>query len=232
MSFLSNLQYNEEIQQEKDTLGGFSLFESNIYEAIIKYAYLSQSASGAGAVNFEFDIDGKNYTETLYVTNSQGSNIWNKNGKSGYLPSFLTADAISLFTNNKSLFEQKETTKEIEIYDKEAGKKLPTKVPMLMDLIGKTVKLGIIKEKTFKQEKTSNGTYVDTPETRETNKIDKVFSAKDNRTVPEVRAGVEEAEFYKDWLAKYENQIVDKTAGKTPAKSLDVSKPKKSLFAS
>lgn len=232
MSFLSNLQYNEEIQQEKDTLGGFSLFESNIYEAIIKYAYLSQSASGAGAVNFEFDIDGKTYTETLYVTNSQGSNIWNKNGKSGYLPSFLTADAISLFTNNKSLFEQKETTKEIELYDKEAGKKLPTKVPMLMDLVGKTVKLGIIKEKVFKQEKNANGNYVDTAETREINKIDKVFSAKDNRTVPEVRAEMSEAEFYKEWLNKYENQIVDKTQGKTPANSLDVSKPKKSLFAS
>lgn len=231
MSFLSKLQYNEEIQQEKDTLGGFSLFESGIYEAIIKYAYLSESQSGAGAVNFEFDIDGKTYNETIYVTNSEGSNIWNKNGKSGYLPSFLTADGISLFATNQSLFEQKETTKEIEIYDKDAGKKLPTKVPMLLDLIGKKVKLGIIKEKVFKQEKDANGKYVDTPETREVNKIDKVFSAKDNRTIPEVREGVEEAQFYNDWLAKYENQIVDRTAGKTPPKPLNTMQPKKSLFA-
>lgn len=231
MSFLNKLQYNEEIQQEKDTLGGFSLFESNIYETTIKYAYLSQSQSGAGAVNFEFDINGKPYNETLYVTNAQGSNVWHKNGKSGYLPSFLTADAISLFASNKSLFEQQETTKEIEIYDKEAGKKLPTKVPMLMELVGKKVKLGIIKEKVFKQEKDSNGNYVDTHETRETNKIDKVFSAKDNRTVPEVRAEETEAKFYQEWLTKYENQTVDKTQGKTPAKNLATTAPKKSLFA-
>lgn len=232
MSFLSKLQYNEEIQQEKDTLGGFSLFESNIYEAVIKYAYLSETINGAGMLNFEFDIDGKTYNEALCVVGKNGSNIWKKDGKSGYLPSFLTADAISLFASNKSLSELKETTKEIELYDKEAGKKLPTKVPMLMDLVGKTVKLGIIKEKVFKQEKNANGNYVDTAETRETNKIDKVFSAKDNRTVPEVRAEMSEAGFYKDWLSKYENQIVDKTQGKTPANSLDVSKPKKSLFAS
>ena len=232
MSFLSNLSYNDNVQQEKDTLGGFSLLDGGIYTATIKYAYLSQSKSGAGAVNFEFDIDGKPYRETMYVTNKHGSNIWEKNGKSGYLPSFLTADAISLFaTGEKSLFELKDTKKIINIYDKDAGKEIPTEVPMLTELLGKTIKLGIIKERVYKQEKSSTGGYLDTAETREQNTIDKVFSAKDNRTVPEVRAGKAEATFYQDWLTKYENQLIDKTSGKSNPPTQSANQPvKKSLF--
>ena len=52
MSFLSNLSYQDNIAEDKDTLGGgFTILESGVYDATVKYAYLSQAKSGAGAVS-------------------------------------------------------------------------------------------------------------------------------------------------------------------------------------
>ncbi|WP_432481698.1 hypothetical protein [Moraxella sp. ZY200743] len=211
MNFLSNLGYQENIEQEKDVLGGnYKVPESGIYSAIIKHAYTSQSQSGAGAINFEFDLDGVIFRETLYVTNRQGNNFYEKNGERNYLPSFLNADAIALFASTKPLAEQKIQPKVIKVYNFEQKKEVPTEVPMLVDLLGKEVKLGIIKEKLFKQVKDNNGNYVDGDEIIKRASISKVFSAKDNRTTSEVRAG-KEAEFYKNWLDKWEGQIKDST---------------------
>ena len=112
MSFLSNLSYQDNINDDKDTLGGsFTILESGVYDATVKYAYLSQAKSGAGAVNFEFDVDGKTIKETMYVTNREGKNYYERNGQRNYLPSFINADAISLFTTGKALFEQKKKPK-------------------------------------------------------------------------------------------------------------------------
>ncbi|MFB6349685.1 hypothetical protein ACFBZI_10535 [Moraxella sp. ZJ142] len=230
MSFLTNLSYSDEVTQDKDTVGGnFSLFESGVYPATIKYAYLSQAKSGAGAVNFEFDVEGKTLKETMYVTNKEGKNYYERNGQRNYLPSFVNADAISLFASGKPLFEQKDETKIINLYNFETKSEVPTEVPMLTALIGKQVKLGILKEKVFKQEKTDNG-YQDTEETREQNSINKVFSAKDNRTVNEVRAEQSDAVFINTWLDKWEGQTNDKTLGKKPTQSSPAKKTS-SLFA-
>lgn len=109
-------------------------------------------------------------------------------------------------------------------------KEVPTEVPMLTAMIGKTVKLGILKEKVFKQTKDNSGNYVDTDETREQNSINKVFSAKDNRTVNEVRAEIDSAQFMNDWLEKWEGQVSDKTANKKPTASAPAKKTS-SLFA-
>ena len=49
--------------------------------------------------------------ETMYVTNREGKNYYERNGQRNYLPSFINADAISLFTTGKSLFEQKKKPK-------------------------------------------------------------------------------------------------------------------------
>lgn len=231
MSFLSNLSYQDNINDDKDTLGGgFTILESGIYDATVKYAYLSQARSGAGAVNFEFDVDGKTIKETMYVTNRDGKNYYERNGQRNYLPSFVNADAISLFTTGKALFEQKEETKVINLYNFDVKKEVPTEVPMLTAMIGKTVKLGILKEKVFKQAKDNSGNYVDTNETREQNSINKVFSAKDNRTVNEVRAERESAQFMNDWLERWEGEVSDKTANKKATASAPTKKTS-SLFA-
>ena len=221
MSFLSNLAYATDIQEEKDYVSsGVSVPESGVYDAPIKYAYLSQAQSGAGAVNFEFDMNGITYRETMYVTNRNGQNFYvdKKDGSKKYLPAYLNADAIALFASGKPLSELKEQPKVINLYNFDQKKEVPTEVPMLTELLGKQVKLGLIKEKSFKQTKDASGNYVDTDEVRESAVINKVFSAKDGRTVNEVRAEQTEAEFITKWTEKWEGKVNDKTTKSSGAK--------------
>lgn len=230
MSFLANLNYDDNIKDEKDTVASaFSVFASDVYEATIKYAYLSQAQSGAGAVNFEFDIDGKTYKETMYVTNKQGQNYYERQGERHYLPSFIHADAISLFATGEPLSKQKQENKVINLYNFDAQKEVPTEVPMLTGMLNKKVKLGILKELVYKQTKDNSGNYVDTDETREQNRINKVFSAKDGRTVNEVKAESKEANFITTWLEKWQGEVSDKTTNKKPAQTQAKKTP--SLFA-
>lgn len=230
MTFLSNLGYQETIQEEKDILGGgYKVPDSGIYAAVIKHAYTSQAKSGAGAINFEFDLDGVTFRETMYVTSRNGVNYYEKDGEKHYLPSFLNADAIALFTSSKPLSEQKIQPKVINVYDFNQKKEVPTEVPMLVDLLGKSVKLGIIKEKLFKQVKNDQGNYVDGDDIIEKASISKVFSAKDNRTTSEVRAG-KDAEFYSQWLDKWQGQIKDSTTSKKPSAPTTQGVKKSGLF--
>ena len=237
MSFLTNLSYAADIQEDKDAVGGggFTVPESGVYDATIKYAYLSQAQSGAGAVNFEFDLNGNTYRETMYVTNRNGQNFYvdKRDGSKKYLPAYLNVDAIALFATSKPLAELKDQAKVINLYNFEQQKEVPTEVPMLVELLGKKVKLGLIKEKSFKQVKDASGNYVDSDEVRETATINKVFSPKDGRTVNEVRAEQAEAEFITKWLEKWEGKINDKTAkssGTKPATSATTAPKKSGLF--
>lgn len=237
MSFLSNLAYAADIQEERDIVGGgFTVPESGVYNATIKYAYLSQAQSGAGAVNFEFELDnGATHRETMYVTNRNGQNFYvdKKDGSKKYLPAYLNADAIALFAAGKPLAELKDQPKVINLYNFDQKKEVPTEVPMLTELLGKTVKLGLIKEKAFKQTKDATGNYVDTDEVRESATINKVFSAKDGRTVNEVRAEQVKAEFITKWTEKWEGKVNDKTtksSGTKPATSAATTPKKSGLF--
>ena len=221
MSFLSNLAYAADIQEDKDFVGsGFSVPESGVYDATIKYAYLSQAQSGAGAVNFEFDLNGITHRETLYITNRNGQNFYvdKKDGSKKYLPAYLNADAIALFGAGKPLAELKDQAKVINLYNFDQKKEVPTEVPMLTELLGKQVKLGLVKERSFKQAKDASGNYVDTDEVRESAVINKVFSAKDGRTVNEVRAEQTKAEFITKWSEKWEGKVNDKTTKATGTK--------------
>lgn len=235
MSFLSNLSYAADVQEDKDFVGGgFTVPESGLYDATIKYAYLSQAQSGAGAVNFEFDMNGVTHRETMYVTNRNGQNFYvdKKDGSKKYLPAYLNADAIALFGAGKPLAELKDQAKVINVYNFEQKKEVPTEVPMLTELLGKTVKLGLVKEKSFKQTKDASGNYVDTDEVRESATINKVFSAKDGRTVNEVRAEQADAEFITKWTEKWEGKVNDKTTKSStkPAPQAAATPKKSGLF--
>lgn len=230
MSFLSNLTYQDDLEQEKDVLGGYKVPESGIYAAVINHAYTSESAAGAGAINFEFGLeDGTTFSETLYVTTKEGKNYYEKQGERNYLPSFLNADAIALFASNASLSEQKIQPKVINLYDWDKKQKVPTEVDMLVDLLGKTVKLGIIKEKLFKQAKNAQGKYEDTDEVIEKASISKVFSNKDHRTTSEVRSGAE-AQFYEQWKDKWEGVTKDSTTKKKSSAPVTAGVKKSGLF--
>jgi len=213
MSLFGNLSKNG-LEESQDRIGGFGAVESDYYAAIIRQAYATTAKSGAKAVNFEFALPGgKPLRTTIYVTDKEGKNYFlNKDDKTKKvpLPGFTTVDDICLCTVEKDLSEVDVEEKVVKIYDFEAKKEVPTNVPVLIELIGKTVGLGILKVLENKSVKDANGEYQPTNETREINEIDKVFHDETGYTVVEVRAGLEAPSFKDGWIERNKGKTRDK----------------------
>lgn len=204
---------NDGLEESEDRLGGYQPLDSNVYPATIKTAYAGQSKGGAHSVTLIADANGREYRETIYVTNKAGENFFlNRNDKTKKvpLPGFTTVDDICLFATGSPLAEQPTEDKIVNIYDYDSKKEIPTSVPMLMDLLGKTVDLGIIRQLENKNEKDGSGNYVATAETRELNLIDKVFDPETKRTVVEVRNEAETATFHDNWVERNAGNTRDK----------------------
>lgn len=213
MSLFVNLT-NDGLEESQDRLGGFSLFDTDIYEATIKLAYGGQAESGAAFVAYVFELPGgKEYKETVYVTNKKGENFFmnpQDKTKKVPLPGFTIADDLALLASDKPLAEMETQEKVINLYDFEAKKEVPTKVQMLVDLLGKKVGLGIQKKLENKQAKNpSTNVYEPTAEERETNNIEKVFHLETKLTVAEARLGKEAGEFWGSWLERNKGKVRD-----------------------
>lgn len=209
----------EGMEQVKDSVGGYSPLETGAYDAKIKTIYITNSKNGAMAANLVADIDGREYREQLWITNSKGQNYYvskQSNAKIP-LPGFTVLNDICLCTIGHNLTDLGTEPKTYKIYDMEAKAEMPKEVQTIVDLIGSEVKLGIVKQIVDKQVKDASGNYVPSGETREENVIDKVFHSTSLRTVNEAKAGITEASFYGKWLAKNAGNTRDKT--KKDAKS-------------
>lgn len=216
MSIFGNLT-NEGLEETTDRLGGFQIRATDIYPATIKAAYAGQSAGGARNVTIVAELPDGEYSETIYVTNKKGENWFlNQNDKSKKvpLPGFTTIDDICLVTTGKPLAEQDSEEKVVKVYDFDERKELPKAVPMLVDLIGQTLFLGIVQQTVDKNQKNeSTGEYEPTGETRDENVIEKVFHDPTKMTVVEARQGATEPVFYEKWLSKNKGNIRNKAKG-------------------
>ncbi len=79
MSLFSKLKTDNLENAEDRVGGGFKVLPTNIYNSKIKLAYAGTSASGAMNITFICDIDGREYKETIYITNKAGENFYKKN---------------------------------------------------------------------------------------------------------------------------------------------------------
>jgi hypothetical protein len=245
MSSLKQFTSNENIADEKDSLGGGGVLASGLYPATIKLAYVTKSKGGATGIVFHATTsENREIRETIYI--SSGDEKGNKNtyqdnkGETQYLPGFLLMQSIALLGAGKELAECETAEKLVNVYDYDTKKEVPTKVEMVMDLVNKPILLGVIKQvvdKTKLNESTKK--YEPTGETREVNTIDKAFRASDRMTTAEIRGQAEKAEFADRWAAKWTGQVQDrstKTAGaagapKAAGQAGAAAKPKSSLFA-
>jgi hypothetical protein len=204
---------SEGLEKSQDRLGGFSPLDSGVYIAKIKALYAGQSSGGAMSITLLAELqNGKEYRETVYVTNKEGKNFFlNKDDRTKKvpLPGFTVADDLCLIATGKPLAEQDTEEKVINVYDYETKKELPKSVPMIVEAIGQEVSLGIIKQVVNKNVK--QGTeYVATAETREENFIDKVFHPTLRLSVAEARNGQDEPKFQEAWVARNKDQVRDK----------------------
>ncbi len=245
MSGLFGNLTSDGLEESQDRLGGFTTFDSDIYKGKIKVAYAGKSDGGARNVTLVIDFSGKEYRETVYVTSKKGENFYmtkSEPPKKAPLPGFTTIDDICLAVTGKTLSDQDSEEKVVKIWDFDASAELPKNVPVLTELTGQDVCLGILKILENKSEKQGDE-YVVTADTREINIIDKVFHAEKRFTVAEARQGLEAPVFYDKWLEKNKGNTVDRrklkdgqggTSGKpggAAPKAGETSAPKKSLFS-
>ena len=204
---------------ETDRLGG-GLLESNVYDCTIKTAYITQAKSEALALNIEVETaDGGFFKEALYFVSGKAKGnktYFEKNGKEFALPgysSFASLLKLSGFdTTPEQQLESGLKTKIVNIYDFDLSKKVPTEVPMVMDLIGAKVKLAILNQTVDKNIKDASGKYVPGGETREQNVLDKVFN-RAGFTTTELTAKLEAPEFMEAWLKKNKGKSQMKAKG-------------------
>ena len=237
---LFNKLTSDGLEESQDRLGGFSPFDSDIYIGTIKVAYAGTSQGGATSVSLVVDADGKEYRETFYVTNKKGENFFiSQDKKKVPLPGFTVVDDICLIASGKPLANQETEEKVIKLYDFEQRAEVPKSVPVLTDLIGQKIALGILKQLENKNAKNAAGEYEATEETREVNVVDKVFHPEMKLTVAEARNGKEDPEFWDKWVEKNKGTVRDKTEKKAggnagappkPAAAGGTAAPRQSLF--
>lgn len=214
---LSNLQTDANIQDEQDVIGGYQPLESGLYNHKVTLAYINPSAGGAlGLVLHLEDETGKELRYTAWMTSGVAKgqrNYYERNGQKHYLPGFILANSLCLLTVGKEISQMDTEEKVINIYSREAGAEVPTKVQMLTELLGAEIISGVIKQKVDRTQRNDAGEYVPTGETREENEIDKFFRASDRMTTAEIRAQASEATFINQWEARWKGQVRDRSTG-------------------
>lgn len=211
-----NLTSTDNMEEAQDRVGGFQPLAADAYKAKIKMAYAIESAKGANGVVILADVNGQEHRETVWVTNRNGENFFKDKedpSKKIPLPGFTTVDDLCLLATGEGLGDQDAETKKVKIYDPQERKEVPTDVPVLVNLLGKEVVLGLLHKKEFKQEKDDSGNFSDTDKVREYNEIDKVFHPETLRTVNEYRHEIETPDFHKAWVERNKGKVRDKTQG-------------------
>ena len=240
---LENMEMDTSIQDETDSLGGnFGPLDSALYTMNIDYAYVSKSKGGATGIYLQFTGEKKEVLkESLWATSGtkKGGKNYYTDGKGNkhYLPGFTIANAISLLTCGKNIGTLETTKKTISIYNPELKKEAPTEVDMLMDIVGKSITLGVLRQTVDKTKlNDSTNEYEPTGETRDENEIVKVFKASNGKTVAECLAKSETADFMPKWEEKWKGVTRDKskgtgtTAGAPAAQSTGAAAPEEALF--
>jgi len=223
MSLLKSLTSDESIENEKDSVGGNGPLDSGIYTFKIVSAYVTKADSEAVGLVVNFENDDKQFLrQTLWMTSgkAKGGNNYYINKKSGekkYLPGYLMANSLALLAAGKEINQLDTEDKVIPIYSAKSKAEVPTKVPMIMDLVGKEVILGVIRQTVDKTVKDAAGNYNPTGETRDENELDKVFRASDRMTTSEIRAKAETPVFIETWAAKWTGKTKNKSSGATGA---------------
>jgi hypothetical protein len=208
---LFNVEADVEVQEEKDTLGGFKIYESGLVGFTIKTAFLDDYAGGSKNITVVLeDADGGTYTEKECVWSAKTKGpfyIDKKTGKKKELIGFSKMNSLSKLLTGKDLNGSEFETKVHELYSKEAQGKVHTPRPTLVDWAGLEVTVGMMKKLENKQTK-SGDTYVDTAEVRETNYVDKWFDA-EKRTLTE-KMKDQPAEFIEQWEKANTGRVIDK----------------------
>src|SRR4030095_2600545 len=178
MSLLANLATDSSIMNDKDSVGSGGVLDSGLYPAKVSLAYAKKSDGGArGLVLHLKTAEGREIRQTLWMTSGTAKGCKNyyetKDGEKRYLPGFTLANSLVQLTLDKEIAALDTEVKVVNVYSADVKAEVPTKVDMLVELLGTEILVGVIKQTVDKTQKSDSGAYVPTGETREENEIDK-----------------------------------------------------------
>lgn len=218
MNCFENLDTNN-LEQVEDSVGTSrrGALESDIYTGVIKDAYVRPSAnSQSKGIVLEFNIDGYTYSETIYVVGKEGKPYYVRKDDKGVekhipLPGYKKINDLCLIVAGKDLSKVDMEKKFHKVYDFSKGGEVKLEFDTLVDLIGKTISMSIVKRIVNKRAKVGDE-YVDTPETKEENEIQHFFHPEKHITVNEAKKDRNaEPAFWNKWLEANKGKTIDKT---------------------
>ncbi len=208
----------EESKERVPSTGGnlFSKVESGIYLGTIEDAHIqSAQSSKAKALKLTIKLEsGELITESMWVTNRSGQSFYTKDGQNYPLPDYGRVGSLSGLLVGKEMNELTftETSMTDRSYGAAAG--AMTTVSQATELVGKQIKVAVLKVIEYKQAPDVNGIWQNTSETKVTNTFEKFFDPVTNLTNSE-RVTRHPASYHDAWLEKQGGKTWDKTKSRT-----------------
>ena len=201
--------------------------DSGVYPGTIKNAFIGKSSGGATSVSLEVKLDsGKTIFETIYVTNREGNNTYEKDGVIGYLPGFLTVNQIALFATGKDLYELESDLEEriVKQYDFTAGRQVDKPAMVIVPLLEQSILVAIKEVRENKTKAGDGNKRITLAEERVFNTIDKVFHTSTFHTQAELEQN-KEAAYLESWKKDNDGKLDDRYKSVESANSTTVTKP-------
>ena len=206
--------------QSIENVGGSFAWESGVYDAVIKMAYLNQSAKEAVSLNIILEKNSGNFSElreSFWVRSGKekGNKVtYTKDGKEYPLPGYSIANSLCVAVTGDRLPKCMDSAekKTIKIWNPDQQKEMPTERPVITSLIGKTVKVAVHQVVEDKQAKNEKGEYVSTGASRTVNQC-KFFGNAEGKTAEEISED-KPAEKFDKWAKKNTGTVVDKSTSK------------------
>lgn len=210
MDFL-NVDNDVVVTEEKDSVGGFQPYESNIYDMVIKAAYFDVSSKGANNVTVLTETaEGRKFKFVEYITSAAGKNYYidKKDGTTKRpMVGFSKMNGLAKLLTGTELAAQTIEDKVHKIWDKSQSKEVPQSRKTLTDWTNKKLKIGIQLVAENKSELVGDK-YVKTADVQEVNKVDKFFN-EEGATLNEIQAKADPT-FINDWIKANKGKVIDR----------------------
>jgi len=217
---MGKFSMHDDIKMKETSLGGGSfLWDSGVYKTIVDMAYFDRSQGGAHSLNVTLlNEDGKKLKQTLWFTNRKEEvHYINQKGEKDYLPSYTTANNLCLIITGDDINETFDASekKMVNVYDFNEKKEKPTEKSVATALLGKQIKVAILKQTVNKRVNDGTGKYVDSAETRDENQIREFYFPDSDLTVVEKSKDAKEALMMPKWAERNTGKTLNRVKAVT-----------------
>ena len=180
-----------EAEVEDDFIGGGNVLDSDIYPAVIKYAYTDKSkSSNAHNLTLCLLVNGNiEITRQIWMTNKDGdvTRINPKTKKEENLRGYNQVNSLCMLVVSKDISKMDVQEKTLNLYDFESKKNIPQTIECLVELHDCELQVAIQKQIVDKNSKNeATGDWEPSGETREINEFIKFYHRNRRVTLSEI----------------------------------------------